>query len=150
MKYLFLLLFVLLPFMLFSQNSFTITGIVTDSFGDAMPFANIVLNKTSKYAVSDKNGSFKVQDIQKGIYQIKTSTIGFQTDIRTIEVTENINLVIKLQEEVEDLNDIIIYTKSESKRQTEKAITISSLNMKQLQNLALGTEEVLNNNRYCC
>tara|TARA_B100000809_G_scaffold265970_1_gene326593 strand:+ start:249 stop:2639 length:2391 start_codon:yes stop_codon:yes gene_type:complete len=143
MKYLFLLLFVLLPFMLFSQNSFTITGIVTDSFGDAMPFANIVLNKNSKYAVSDKNGSFKVQDIQKGIYQIKTSTIGFQTDIRTIEVTENINLVIKLQEEVEDLNDIVIYTKSESKRQTEKAITISSLNMKQLQNLALGTEEVL-------
>lgn len=144
MKYFSTLLF-LFPLFVFSQFSYTISGIIKDASGRQMSLANIILNTKNKYAVSDKNGRFIIRNIQKGTYEMKISAVGFQTDTRTIEVTKDLSLNIVLIEKFEGLEDVVIYGKTEAKKQTEKAITINSLDIKQLQNQAVGTEEVLKN-----
>jgi len=143
MKY-FNIVLLLFPFLVFSQFSYTISGTIKDNFGGVLSGANITLDKEGKYGVSDENGNFTIQNLQKGIYQIKISFVGFQTFIRTIKISsENVYLDIALVEKVEDLDDIIIISKTASKKQTERAITISSLDVKKLQNQSLGAEEVL-------
>lgn len=140
MKYFFLLL---LPILSFAQANFTISGGIIDASKNPIPYANIILTEKGKYAVSDEAGRFVIKNIKAGTYQIKIRAIGFITDTQTIEISKNLSLSIALIEKVEDLDDVTVFGKTKAKKQTEKAITISSLDIKQLQNQALGTEEVL-------
>tara|TARA_B100000809_G_scaffold111195_1_gene109822 strand:+ start:39990 stop:42665 length:2676 start_codon:yes stop_codon:yes gene_type:complete len=120
-----------------------IRGEIVDSKGSPVPFASVILKNIRSGTSSNENGRFVFKNLQKGIYKIITSTVGFKTNIRTIEISKDVYLNIVLIEKIESLTDIIVYSKSESKKQSEKAITITSLNIKELKDQAIGTEEVL-------
>ena len=136
-------LFLLFPLSAFSQSSYTITGIIQDAAGNKVPNASITLDIEGKYAVSDENGQFKIQNVQMGIYQIEIRSIGFQTDTRTIELSKDYVLNITLIDKIANLEEVTVYGKTEAKKQSEEAITISSLDIKNFQDQAIGTEEVL-------
>lgn len=138
-----LLLLPLFSLAITAQTRFSISGSITDENGNPLVFANVTLDRNNKYAVTDNNGRFQIQNVRRGDYIITVSTLGFQTITQSISVNSNLQLDFSLQEEVESLDDVTVFGKTEAKKQTEKAITISSLDIKQLQDLALGTEEVL-------
>jgi outer membrane receptor protein involved in Fe transport len=137
----FLLLF--LPFSLSSQSSYTISGTVKDSQGEPVAFANVVLNKNNKYGVTDENGKFRIANVSSGDYELRVSYIGYETYIQKINVQKDLALAIVLKETAETLESIRLIAKTESAKQNAQALSISSLNVTQLQNQALGVEAVL-------
>ena len=143
MKYFSTTLLFLFPLFVFSQSLYTISGIIKDDLGSQVPYANIDLGTGLKYTVSDKNGRFVIENIQKASYEIKVSAVGFQTNIQNVDVLKNLSLEITLSNTYEGLNDVVVYGKTTSEKQSEKAITINSIDVKKLQNQSLGTEEVL-------
>jgi len=138
-----LLVLFLIPVLSSAQSRFIISGKTLDASGQPIAFANVVLDKNNKYAVSDSNGVYQINGVRTGEYTIRTSSLGFQTITRSITVNADLQIDFTLEEKAESLDDVTVFGKSEAKKQTEKAITISSLDIKQLQDLALGTEEVL-------
>ncbi|MEM9000207.1 MAG: TonB-dependent receptor [Bacteroidota bacterium] len=142
MKRLFFLLSIV-PLTIFSQNRFTISGAVKGENGEPLAFANVLLNKNNKYAVADGDGKYIITDVRKGNYVISVSSLGFGTLTQNIAVSGDLVLDFTLNESVQNLDDVTVIGKSEATKISQKAITISSLDLKQVADLSLGAEEVL-------
>jgi len=56
----------------------TITGIVTDSLNNPIPFASVYLSKTTIGTLTDKEGIYLLNFSQEGIYDMIVSSIGFK------------------------------------------------------------------------
>jgi hypothetical protein len=66
----------------------TITGIVKDSSGLAVPGAQVnVINEATSVGVestTDATGSYRVEDLVPGSYRVETALDGFETAVRRI------------------------------------------------------------------
>ncbi|MEO0528878.1 MAG: carboxypeptidase-like regulatory domain-containing protein, partial [Bacteroidota bacterium] len=142
MKLLFCLL-LLIPIMAFSQSKFTFSGKVISVQGESIALANITLDKHNKYAVAKEDGSFQINRLNSGDYVVTISAIGFKTINQNITINSNMRMEFVMREEVQNLKDVTVVGKTEAREISEKAITISSLDVKIVADQALGAEEVL-------
>ncbi|MCS5614674.1 MAG: carboxypeptidase-like regulatory domain-containing protein, partial [Candidatus Marinimicrobia bacterium] len=77
---------------LIGQDTFTISGNITDSkTGKALAGANIFEIKSERGTASDAEGQYRLS-LPKGTYKLKISYIGYNTIQREIELNENIVL----------------------------------------------------------
>jgi hypothetical protein len=82
----FLIALLFLPIVAFAQGV-DVRGVVSDSAtGERIPFANIVLPGMSRGASSNLQGFYLIANAPQGHYQIKASSIGYQTQTKTIDV----------------------------------------------------------------
>ncbi len=89
LRYLF---FILLIYSLMGQDTFTISGKITDSkTGMALAGANIFEVKSERGTASDAEGQYLLS-LTKGAYKLKISYIGYNTMQREIALNENIVL----------------------------------------------------------
>jgi outer membrane receptor protein involved in Fe transport len=115
---------ILLITILFSTIGFAqkITGKVADKT-DIIPFANVTItnnqNKIIAGTTSDDNGLFELT-VNKGVYTIEISYLGYASWKKEIKITENLNLkTIILNENSQALDEIVIKTE---KRVLERKI----------------------------
>lgn len=99
-----------------SENIFgQINGMVVNNDNTPIMYANVIvkdtINKIIEYSVTDKNGYFSVSIDKIGDYKIEVSTISYETKKIPIKITtlnKEIKLIIKLNEKIEKLNEIIV------------------------------------------
>lgn len=100
MKHYLTILFVtIFTFSLSAQSKFTISGILKDNFNEGAIGAGIQLKSTDgifiKGAVANEDGSFIIDEVENGKYQIAFSSMGSIPINRNIEVVnKNLNLGI--------------------------------------------------------
>jgi hypothetical protein len=95
----------------------TITGIVSDSLNNPVPFATVYLSKTSSGTYTDQNGSYSLNIPHEGAYEMVVSCIGYKLNSQTIYVKgsgQKIN--IKLQGTVFMLSEVTIKAKDKNRR----------------------------------
>jgi len=93
MKYYFSLILILLSFSLHSQTVRVYGSVKNALNNEPIPFANVVIDGTSKGTTTDIDGNFELLEIEPGLYNFKCSYIGFNTDLKTeIQLTPNKNL----------------------------------------------------------
>jgi len=86
------LTFILLIYSLMGQDTFTISGKITDSkTGMALAGANIFEIKSERGTASDAEGQY-ILSLAKGTYKLKISYIGYNTIQREIALNNNIAL----------------------------------------------------------
>ena len=80
-KHLSILLFiVLLPYLAFAGTVGKIKGKVTDlTTGEPLIGANVLAMGTSFGSATDVNGSYTIQNLEAGTYQVRASFVGYQT-----------------------------------------------------------------------
>ncbi|HHS95652.1 MAG TPA: PEGA domain-containing protein, partial [Phaeodactylibacter sp.] len=94
------LLFLLLC-MLYSQAALTqysLMGNVTDTQGNYLPGATILLHPTDRGAISNADGFFIISNLPKGSYTLAVSYVGYETFETTIELKENVVLDLVLKD----------------------------------------------------
>src|SRR5438132_49031 len=81
----------------------TISGVVTDSSGSAVPNANVqaihVANNTTSETKSNASGRYTLPYLDPGVYNIEVKVNGFQTLRRegiVLEVGDKLNLTFQL------------------------------------------------------
>lgn len=131
------------PILFFSQTSFKVSGKITDVSGKPVAYANVKLDKTNKGAISDENGFFEIKNVKTGTYTIVISELGYTTISQKITINRNISIDFQLEESTENLDGVTVFAEGNTKRISEKAITISSLDVAKVADQALGAEEVL-------
>ena len=110
MKYIYLLLFI------FSNNTFTsaqVSGTVTDSNGEALPFASIYVEGTTNGTTSNVEGDYEFE-LEKGTYQLVFQFVGFKQKVETLIIDDQrIRLDVMLEEESFGLNEIVVAADAE-------------------------------------
>ena len=90
-KKLTILIFLLLPFFSFCQNRFTISGYVKDSLsGETLIGATVSVQGESKGITSNQYGFYSIT-LPKGTYNFICTYIGFISQIKTINLNEDVS-----------------------------------------------------------
>ncbi|MCR9228522.1 MAG: DUF5686 and carboxypeptidase regulatory-like domain-containing protein [Flavobacteriaceae bacterium] len=92
-----------------------IEGIVTDDTGMPVAFANIIFVNSSEGTITNDNGRFYMESDQT-YDAIKVSFIGYETKEVPLAQKVNYNMEIVLTESAEQLQEVVVYTGKQSKK----------------------------------
>jgi len=95
-----------------AQNSFSISGTVTDNDDKLISIADVLLYPIAtdtliKYT-SVFDGDFLIENIKEGKYRIKISCLGFKQEEQIIELDKNSSIKIQLTESTTNLDEVDI------------------------------------------
>jgi hypothetical protein len=118
-KNIFIILATVLTF--FLSNSITaqniVTGVVTDSLNNPIPFASVYLSKTTIGVLTNNNGAYSLIVPQQGVYEMITSCLGYKLNSQIINAEgRNQTINIKLKINVIRLNEVTVKSNSKSRR----------------------------------
>src|SRR5688572_19618575 len=86
----------------------TISGKVV-SAGEGVAFASVGLKGTSHGATADENGSFKLQNVPAGSYEVVVSAVGFQELSKALTVgNDNVTLKLELNITQQRLQEVVV------------------------------------------
>lgn len=107
------LIFLLVPYVFFSQNS--LSGNIQNQDKAPVAFANVILlsaqDSTSVYkgSISEDDGSFLIENIQDSTYILKVSFVGYSESLQKVEVKGNTNIgLITLKEASDNLDEVVV------------------------------------------
>ncbi|MCP4521379.1 MAG: TonB-dependent receptor [Cytophagales bacterium] len=119
------LLINLVSFITFAQNKGTLEGYVTSSENEKIGFASVWVEDLQQGVISDENGYFIIEDIEKGIYTLKIGATGYRIHSQKVEIKENeiTTANTKLEEDVLMIDAVVITaTRNLIKKQEAPAI----------------------------
>lgn len=112
MKKIYLSIVFILALTSLSLAQYQITGKITESNGDAIPFASIYVKNTNKGVSANVNGMYTIS-LNKGSHTLVYTAIGFKTTEKTIQVNDNLTVNQALPTESYTLNNVVISPNAE-------------------------------------
>ncbi len=104
MKAKLLILLLLAGNVLYSQTKL-ITGKITNTNNEAVPFATVYLKNTSIGTSANVDGEYSLK-ITTGQKEVIFKAVGYRQIIKTINITDNTNLNVELQSELFELKSV--------------------------------------------
>lgn len=100
------------------SQAYTVSGKVTDRVtGKPLQNTNVYINNTSKGTITNGEGYFSISSLVPGKYDLVISYIGFQTEVRSIDISnENKQLEILLEKKEKLLREVLILTDETRRR----------------------------------
>ena len=95
-----------IPSVIFSQG-ISLSGYVTGNDSHSVTGATITLKGTTYGTVTDKDGFYKLYKIKPGLYTLRVSYLGFETQEKSIAILQGDNHVdFTITESNIDLNEV--------------------------------------------
>ncbi len=118
----------------FSQN--TVYGSIYDEKSIPLPGAVIYFPQLHKGSTSDKNGKFKIENLQSGTFDMIVNLIGYETQIIKIRTdTVKYPIIVKLISQIFETQEVIVSADRFS-LQHENAVEIKSVKIDNSDNLS--------------
>lgn len=117
-------------------------GKITDTRKDPLPGVLIQVKNTDRSVVSNENGEFALRIPEPVELVLRFSLVGFQT--REIPATLTGPLTIVLEEQVKELDETVVYGKTETAAARELSVKAEVLDMKQVHALPVNISELMN------
>ena len=126
----------------------SITGIVQDAQGGAVPGATVVIKNNGTNAVintvSNEQGTFTANSIDPGTYTVTVSLMGFKTAVlNDVVVTAQVPANVRARLEVGGLEEMVVVTGASEIVQTTASAVSTTLNLTQISNLPLTSRNAL-------
>lgn len=127
-------------------NKSSIKGQVSDDQKEGIPTATVRLFPINRIQATDQKGKFNLTDLAAGNYTIQISAIGFKKIEQKISIKENQELLLNfsMKEAQNDLNDVSIAGKTESRKAKEAGFAVNSIDLKQYANTTNDLNQILN------
>ncbi len=113
MKHLLLISFLFAGVSLFSQTK--VSGTITDTSGEPVPFANVIFKDSREGTISDENGRFYLES-SKTYSTVVFSFVGYQTKEVPLPQRTNYKMEVVMEEEASSLSEVVIYSGKTSKK----------------------------------
>lgn len=122
MKYYYLLLLTLAYNIGQAQTS-QITGIILSDTREAISYASVSIKKSNKHITADHKGNFTISDLMPGTYILYFSSIGFESQQKTIDLQKDqkLSLTITLSESLNILQAVEITGRKEKSYKNTKS-----------------------------
>ncbi len=99
---------------LFAGNTGQVSGVITDdNSGEPLPGVNVMLEGTSKGAISDINGAYVIIGVAPGTYTLKARYLGYHEITRTnvaVDIDRTTRVNLRLQSTAIDLDEQMVVT----------------------------------------
>lgn len=112
MKKVYLLFILCLSISTITVAQYQISGKITETNGDPVPFASVYIKNTKKGVSANADGMYKLP-IEKGEITLIFKAMGFKTTERTIQINDNIIADQTMASESYTLNNVIIRPNAE-------------------------------------
>ena len=119
----------------FSQSS-SLSGKVTDSKGEAVAGANVVLSKAGKSTTTTADGSYSITGLSDGSETVTVSYIGAATQKQTTSISGKTTLDFQLQDDSKQLEEVVVTGVVNPKAKLKSSVSITSLNVTQVEQSA--------------
>lgn len=119
-----------------AQN--TIKGVLTDAEnGEAVPFANVMLQGTQLGSATDLNGFFLINRIPDGTYVIQVRYVGYEDYFDTLQLAgkQTLKLNIQLRTEATKLDAVEIVSKRSEERRQQTQVSVEKISAAQIQQM---------------
>ena len=95
---------------LFAQTKAFIDGYVKDQSGQSIVGVNVFTEAIRKGAVTNAHGYFNIPDLSPGHYDLKISSVGYETIIQAVDATNqgSLNIEIRLKESLYQLSELVV------------------------------------------
>ncbi len=123
-------LFILISVSSFAQHTdANIVGHVTDSKGEHIPFATIVLKNTTIGSATDETGHYNLINMPIGKFILKASAIGYKSQEKEVELKEDVTIEIKfeLEEDILGIEQVVVTADRNDKRRTETSVIVNTI-----------------------
>lgn len=144
-KYNFLFVFLLITIHSFSQDKFTLSGIITDlKNNETLIGVNVYIPETKSTAFTNEYGFYSIT-LHKGNYTILISHIGFNTFSQNITLSENKKINNSLIESGEELKEVIITNNKREANIKSPEMSVNKLSISTIKKMpvVLGEVDVL-------
>ena len=110
----------------------SIEGTIKTSDGTPAEFVNVSIEGTSKGAIADRSGMFKIRNLKPGSYVLVASFVGLETQKQTVEIRpgEATRVDFLLTENSQQLDEIVI----SGSHQNLESPYVSKMPLKDLEN----------------
>ena len=120
----------LLTFIIYTTNAqTTISGTVTDTSKQPIIGANVYLDGTYDGGSTDENGFFSFTTSETGVQSLTVSFLSFETSTLTQEVVTMQNLQIRMREDVNSLDSVVLNAGTFSAGDNSKASVLTPLDI---------------------
>ena len=109
------LLLLLIAFCSYITAQTKVSGYVYDEMNEPVPFANVIFKNSTKGVITNENGKFYMED-DATWETLTVSFISYETKEIPLKKGANYDLKIILKEEVAALNEVVIVTGKQSKK----------------------------------
>jgi outer membrane receptor protein involved in Fe transport len=126
------------------QETYTLSGTITDHKGEALTGVAIHITETDAWASTDENGKFSVR-LPGGSYTLAVSYIGFLNRQEKVSLTKNTELTVNMQEDAETLEELVITQNNKATDIRKPQMSVNSLTAAEIKKIpvALGEADVL-------
>lgn len=131
---------ILLIVLLFSVGTTfaqSISGNVKDQAGIPLPGVNVILDGTTKGAVTDFDGNYTISNVEDGNYSLIATFIGYAKTKQSVTLAgSDITINIIMEEDSQSLDEIIVTGVVNPKSRLESSISVSTIGVKMIEQAA--------------
>ena len=116
----------------------TVKGVLFDeSNGEAIPFANVVLDGTTHGCATDINGFFLINKVKEGTYTLKVKYVGYEEYSEQITLQKNriVTKTIHLKPAAQMLRAVEITDSKKEERQMQTQVSVQKITSSQIQQM---------------
>jgi iron complex outermembrane receptor protein len=114
---------------------FSIYGKVTDTNGNPLVGASVILENTFLGTYSGVNGEYRLSQVKEGNYTLVVTYLGFETSRINVKVDKDVELNIQLKQLSQYLDAVVV---SSTRASNRMPIAQTTLNREQIQKLNTG------------
>ncbi|AVI51527.1 hypothetical protein C5O00_10260 [Pukyongia salina] len=138
-------LFVLLSTFGFSQQKYTLSGtVLEEETGETLIGVNVIIPELRTGAITNEYGFYSIT-LPEGTYDVTYSGLGLETQVVTIQLTENLRRNISLANDAEQLDEVIIEADVERASIKAPQMSVNTLSAETIKNIpvVLGEADVV-------
>jgi len=117
-------------------------GRISDARKEPLAGVLIQVKNTRLSAISNEHGDFSLQVPAQGEVILRFSLVGFKT--AELTVTSSAPLAVSLEEQVKELDETVVYGKTETAAARELSVKAEVLDMKRVHALPVNISELMN------
>ncbi|HPJ77881.1 MAG TPA: TonB-dependent receptor [Prolixibacteraceae bacterium] len=129
--YIMVIMMVMATLGLSGQN--TISGVVRGSGGETLAGAHIIIKNTTLGTASDALGQYRLKGLRNGVYTLRVSYFGYQTQEREVELSgREVVLDFEMEETSVDLNAVVVTGTRTEKSLSNTPVLTQSVGIREL------------------
>ncbi len=127
---------------LFGQEKVTINGYVKDGAnGEDLFGANVLVKELGTGAVTNFYGFYSIT-LAPGTYTLEYRYVGYETLVKTVELSENVRLDVEIRSEQQQLEEIVVTGEREDANVTSTEMSVAKLDIQTITKIPAFAGEV--------
>ncbi|WP_027138610.1 TonB-dependent receptor [Gaetbulibacter saemankumensis] len=131
---------ILMILLLLSVNTImaqSISGNVKDEAGIPLPGVNVILDGTTKGAVTDFDGNYAIDSVDKGTYTLIATFLGYARFSQSVVVQgTNLTIDITMHEDAQSLDQVVVTGVVNPKSKIESSVSVSTMDVELIEQAA--------------